>query len=219
MGLSFDSVSAQGQKSGIKQIEKKLVQKTIKKQVMKKEKKSSALRMKKNVAKKQFPFAAVKPEKFKETPIRKIDEKKPMPLQDINASTRMLNESSTAKSAPAGMPAAESLPSAESLSVQAPVPAAPAAALPQPTVEYSGFAFSPQTLSVSLGSIVVFKNKGSSSMWVASATHPTHHIYPEFDQKSSAGPGGEYSFAFAKKGSWKFHDHLNPGAVGEIVVE
>lgn len=86
-------------------------------------------------------------------------------------------------------------------------------------ITYLGSAFSPSTLTVKLGTTVTFKNQGADPMWVASAMHPTHQLYPEFDQKSSSGPGSEYSFTFTKKGSWGFHDHLNPSVYGRIVVE
>ena len=86
-------------------------------------------------------------------------------------------------------------------------------------IMYSGSAFSPSTITVKLDTTVTFKNQGTGSMWVASAMHPTHQLYPEFDQNTSSGPGSEYSFTFTKKGSWGFHDHLNPSAWGRIVVE
>jgi plastocyanin len=70
-------------------------------------------------------------------------------------------------------------------------------------------------------------------MWPASAFHPTHTVYsgtslsehcPDtagtaFDACKGFLPGQSWSFKFTKAGTWKYHDHLNPGATGTIVVE
>ena len=70
-------------------------------------------------------------------------------------------------------------------------------------------------------------------MWTASAMHPTHMAYPGSDVKkcgtpeagmifdSCAGtPSGEsWSFKFNSAGEWKYHNHLNVGHYGAIIVE
>jgi plastocyanin len=55
-------------------------------------------------------------------------------------------------------------------------------------------------------------------VWTASDEHPAHTIYPEFDQKTVAGRGNEYSFKFEKVGTWGFHNHANASHVGKIIV-
>lgn len=107
---------------------------------------------------------------------------------------------------------------------------APAAANPTPavpliaesaskTITYTDSGFSPTTLTIKSGDTVVFKNNGSKDFWPASAIHPTHTIYPEFDAKKGIAPGATYSFTFTRIGSWKYHNHLNPSLTGTITVQ
>ena len=94
-------------------------------------------------------------------------------------------------------------------------------------VFYDGANFSPATVNIKKGGIVVFENNGSADMWPASAMHPTHADYPVtggclgsiFDACQGIAPDDSWSFAFDVVGSWKYHDHLNPKAFGTIVVE
>ena len=85
-------------------------------------------------------------------------------------------------------------------------------------VSYDGKAFSPSTVNIKVGDIVIFKNNSDSPFWPASGPHPTHTNYPEFDAKQAIAPGGKYQFKFEKEGSWKYHDHYNPTAFGTINV-
>ena len=57
------------------------------------------------------------------------------------------------------------------------------------------------------------------SLWVASNPHPIHTDYSDFDAKRGYAKGERYSFTFFKQGTWKYHNHLNPGEGGVIVVE
>lgn len=86
-------------------------------------------------------------------------------------------------------------------------------------IGFNGTAFSPSQLTIKNGDIVVFKNNSDKDFWPASAMHPDHLIYPEFDAKKGIAPGGTYEFKFTKTGSWGFHDHLTPSAFGKITVE
>jgi len=88
-----------------------------------------------------------------------------------------------------------------------------------PTVTYTDSGFSPSNLVVKNGQSVTFKNESSEGMWVASAPHPTHTDYPEFDAKKVYNQGEVYSFTFLKTGTWKFHNHLKPSDIGAITVE
>jgi len=107
-------------------------------------------------------------------------------------------------------------PSAPSPTTQAPTAETPAA---QNVVTYEGSRFSPNVLRVKAGATVTFKNESSDPMWVASNPHPIHTDYPGFDAKRGYAKGESYSFAFTKLGSWKYHNHLNPGEDGTIIVE
>ena len=107
--------------------------------------------------------------------------------------------------------------------------------LSEPTshlVDVTMTGFSPATLTVQSGDTVEFKSvKGTH--WVASAVHPDHKVYPGSDIWKCNGPeeetifdacrriseGKSYLFTFTEKGSWKYHDHVNPRLTGTIVVE
>jgi plastocyanin len=85
-------------------------------------------------------------------------------------------------------------------------------------VSYDGTKFSPASLTVKVGDIVVFKNNSSGPFRVASDPHPTHTNYPEFDSKTPVAAGQTYEFKFTKIGSWGYHNHMNPSATGTIKV-
>lgn len=86
-------------------------------------------------------------------------------------------------------------------------------------VTYGDVGFSPSVLRVKVGATVTFKNGESETMWVASNPHPIHTDYSGFDAKRGYAKGESYSFTFAKSGTWKYHNHLNPSEGGTIVVE
>lgn len=99
-------------------------------------------------------------------------------------------------------------------------------------VIYSDVGYSPNTLTIKNGEIVIFKNQSAKTMWPASAMHPSHRVYsgtsldehcPDtadiaFDACQGFLPDETWSFRFDKIGEWKYHDHLNPGDFGTIVV-
>jgi plastocyanin len=78
--------------------------------------------------------------------------------------------------------------------------------------------FEPKNITVQKNTRVIFKNEDTQDRWPASALHPTHGIYPEFDPQAPVMSGKEWSFVFDKVGSWKYHDHLIPSLTGEITV-
>src|SRR3989338_2011521 len=86
------------------------------------------------------------------------------------------------------------------------------------TISMGDDGFFPSELKVRRVDKVVWTNKGSRDHWPASAIHPTHELYPEFDAKRGIGPSESYSFVFENAGTWKYHDHLNSGLTGVIVV-
>lgn len=85
-------------------------------------------------------------------------------------------------------------------------------------VTYGANGFSPSSITVAAGETVVFMNENSVDVWPASAPHPTHTDYPEFDAKKPVTPGNSYSFTFTRVGTWKYHSHLNPTHFGSVVV-
>lgn len=86
-------------------------------------------------------------------------------------------------------------------------------------IAFDGKAYTPSTLTIKNGDIVVFKNNSDKNFWPASARHPDHLEYPEFDPKKGIAAGQTWQFKFTKSGAWGFHDHLTPSAFGKITVE
>lgn len=86
-------------------------------------------------------------------------------------------------------------------------------------IAYDGKAYTPSTLTIKKGDIVVFKNNSDEDFWPASAQHPNHLEYPEFDPKKPVAAGQSWQFKFTKSGAWGFHDHLTPKAFGKITVQ
>lgn len=86
-------------------------------------------------------------------------------------------------------------------------------------IEYNDTGFSPQNVTIKSGEVVEFKNVSSGGMWIASAPHPLHTDYPEFDAKKEYKKGESYFFTFEKTGTWKFHNHLDPTRFGSVTVQ
>lgn len=110
----------------------------------------------------------------------------------------------------------------------------PAPSTQQPTqkiqeniVTYTNSGYEPSILTVKDGTSVTFKNNSTHSMWTASNDHPTHRLYPEsggcigskFDACKGIMPGESWTFKFDIAGTWKYHNHLEPGDTGTIVVQ
>ncbi len=87
------------------------------------------------------------------------------------------------------------------------------------TVTYSATGFSPKTVTIKKGDTVVFENRTGKKASVASNDHPTHLLYPEFDQYKTDQRGKtEFRFTFEKAGAWNYHDHLAPTMTGTVIV-
>ena len=87
-------------------------------------------------------------------------------------------------------------------------------------VNYTAAGFVPKTITIKKGETVVFENKTGKSASVASNVHPTHLLYPEFDQYKTDQRGkDEFRFSFEKVGTWNYHDHLNSNMTGTVIVE
>lgn len=85
-------------------------------------------------------------------------------------------------------------------------------------VVYDGTKFSPQSVNIKVGDIVIFKNSGTTGFWPASNPHPAHTDYPEFDANAAVPAGKTFQFKFLKPGNWGYHNHMNPAATGTINV-
>lgn len=78
--------------------------------------------------------------------------------------------------------------------------------------------FSPSTLTVKVGTKVVWVNKSGVTAAVNSAVHPTHLVYPPLNLGEVAN-GSSVELVFDKPGTYKYHNHLNPTQTGTIVVQ
>lgn len=108
---------------------------------------------------------------------------------------------------------------------------APSAAM-SATVNYTSSGFSPASVTIAKGGTVTFVDKTGEGFWVASGVHPVHSVYDgttlsahcaasyagpkPFDQCST---GSSYSFTFTKTGTWFYHNHVDAGDTGKIIVE
>lgn len=109
-------------------------------------------------------------------------------------------------------------------------PAAPAgAASGTVTVTLTAGGFVPSSVTVKKGERVMWVNQTSAGMWVASGVHPAHTVYsgtslsehcPDtagiaFDE---CGAVNAYTFVFQKIGMWRYHNHMDAGETGTVVV-
>jgi plastocyanin len=89
----------------------------------------------------------------------------------------------------------------------------------QVIIDLQELGFSPQKITIQQGDTVIFRTTLNTPFWPASDLHPTHEIYSEFDPQEPIDPHNTWSFNFQKKGTWDFHDHLNPFFRGQIIVK
>ena len=87
------------------------------------------------------------------------------------------------------------------------------------TIDYTDGGFVPQSVTIAKGGSVTWANVSSGPMWVASAPHPAHTDYPEFDELKRVDKGGKYTFTFTKAGTWKFHNHTKASDYGAVIVK
>ena len=151
-----------------------------------------------------------------------------MPAAD-DASSTLVGEQSGTVNDDQDAPGPETVPSGTAtggVGVEVDVDTTPTTA----TVTYNGSGYSPSSVTIKQGGTVTWNNTSSGSMWVASASHPTHTVYDgtsraehcaapsatTFDQ--CKGESGSYSFTFTKAGKWNYHDHMNSSVFGSVTV-
>jgi plastocyanin len=77
--------------------------------------------------------------------------------------------------------------------------------------------FNPPTIIVNKGTTVTW-TVTSGSVQIASDPHPAHTGLVGFESDELKA-GDTYSFTFDKVGSFGYHNHLNPSAIGTVNVE
>lgn len=102
-------------------------------------------------------------------------------------------------------------------------------------ITYTDEGYAPSEIEIMAGDEVTFKNDSTRGTWPATAQHPTHTVYPESDIKKCFGdaepevplfdscgeiaPGDSWSFTFTEVGEWGYHDHVNAGFFGKVIVQ
>lgn len=84
-------------------------------------------------------------------------------------------------------------------------------------ITYDGSTFRLSVGTVAAGSQVEIKNTSNSPLDFDSDPHPTHTDEPELNQ-GAVDPGQSKTFTITKKGTWGFHNHLDPTQHGNITV-
>jgi plastocyanin len=85
-------------------------------------------------------------------------------------------------------------------------------------VTFKDGAFTPKVVKIRVGDTVTWSNKHSANIRVVSNPHPFHTSFPALDS-DTLDPGADYSFTFKEKVTVDYHNHFNPGVIGQIVVE
>lgn len=85
-------------------------------------------------------------------------------------------------------------------------------------ITYTDNGFAPLTLTVAAGEMVTVVNESSEQLEFSSNQHPLHNDNPELNRDVLL-PGESDSFVVTEPGTWSYHNHLNSGKTGTIVVE
>ncbi len=99
-----------------------------------------------------------------------------------------------------------------------PTPTASPEATSATAITYSNDGFSPSTLTVKAGTTVTIKNNSSRLLQLDSNPHPDHTDNPELNV-GTVSPGKSTTFVVTKTGSHGYHNHLNTGDTGTLIVE
>lgn len=81
----------------------------------------------------------------------------------------------------------------------------------------SGAGFSPQAITVPVGTAVTWISLDDSAPTVASNPHPTHTDIPGFET-TTIMMGQSWSFTFTQAGTWGYHNHNFPDQGGTVTV-
>ena len=91
---------------------------------------------------------------------------------------------------------------------------APAAA----TISYNGSLFSPSQVTAKAGDTIAIRNDSSEEIDLKSDPHPVHAANPELNT-GLVVPGEIKTFKVSSKGTFGYHNHLDPSQTGTIVVK
>lgn len=86
------------------------------------------------------------------------------------------------------------------------------------TITYSDSGFSPSSITVKSGDVVTIKNTSSNELQLDSDPHPIHTDDTDLNV-GTVTTGQSQTFTVSKKGTFGYHNHLNPSDKGEIVIQ
>ena len=86
------------------------------------------------------------------------------------------------------------------------------------TITYDGSTFSPQQTTVKSGETVKITNNSQQEMSFNSDPHPVHTDDTDLNV-GTVEPGQSKTFTVTKKGSFGYHNHLDPSQTGQITIQ
>lgn len=85
------------------------------------------------------------------------------------------------------------------------------------TITYSDSGFSPALVTVKANDTVAIKNTSSQDVQLDSDPHPVHTDDTDLNV-GQVSPGQTKTFMVMKKGSFGYHNHLDPSQTGRITI-
>jgi plastocyanin len=126
------------------------------------------------------------------------------------ASTTLTGSTPTATRLPASTATPTSTPTPTPRATQTPTPKPTSGPIVTITTDSNGvFLFSPKTLTVTLGTTVVWKNQ----------TPVLHNVISNLFGGGSVSPGGSISIKFNTAGTFAYHCSIHPFMTGTIIVK
>lgn len=86
------------------------------------------------------------------------------------------------------------------------------------TVSYRNGVFSPTNLRIHAGDTVRFKNEGIFPIRIVSDPHPEHNGLVGFDSVGDIPQGSFFSFTFAARGIFGYHNEKSPDELATIII-
>lgn len=86
------------------------------------------------------------------------------------------------------------------------------------TVMVTESGFDPETITIKVGTRVIWMNKSGKTVTVNSDDHPTHKKYP-FLNLGAFEANSSVQAVFDKAGTYTYHDHFNPSHTGKVTVQ
>lgn len=86
------------------------------------------------------------------------------------------------------------------------------------TITLTAKGFSPQTLTIKAGTLVIWVNNSGSQATVNSDPHPTHTAYPPLNL-GQFNDGDSLQLLFNKPGRYGYHNHFDATQTGVIIVQ